>query len=105
MLDCKQYLAVNSRCCNYLGTRKVENCRTQINSPSSIVPSEHILHSISTYEYIEQCENILVNFRIKNFLLLYKRNYNSIWNYQWKKILHYLCLGKKDTGPINCIFK
>ena len=37
MLDCKQYLAVNSRCCNYLGTRKVENCRTQTNSPSSII--------------------------------------------------------------------
>ena len=37
MLDCKQDLAVNSRCRNYLVTRKVENCRTQINSPSSIV--------------------------------------------------------------------
>ena len=37
MLDCKQYLAVNSRCRNYLVTRKVENCRTQTNSPSSIV--------------------------------------------------------------------
>ena len=36
MLDCKQYLAVNSRCRNYLVTRKVENCRTQTNSPSSI---------------------------------------------------------------------